>query len=54
MYKRESNKVKDIVYDTIFEMYSPRMSDFRYRPEPFDGYIDRNCERRPYIHSNDE
>ena len=44
-FKKEKRNSKEIVYDTIKEMYSPRMSYCRYRNEPFGIYINRYFER---------
>lgn len=42
---KETKEVKEIVYDTVKEMYSPRLSNCRYRSESFKEYINRYYER---------
>ena len=48
LFKNESPEIKDIVYDTISEMYSPRMPDYRYRSESFKEFLNRYNERGSY------
>ena len=54
LFKGEPTKIKDIIYDTILEMYSPRMSDCRYRNESFSRFLTRNYERGSYSSENNE
>lgn len=40
-FKSETNDIKDLVFDTISEMYTPRMTFCRYINEPFDKYCNQ-------------
>lgn len=40
-YKTEGNEIKELLYETISEMYSPKMSFCRYVNEPFQYFRDQ-------------
>lgn len=44
LFKEEQKNIKEIIYETISEMYHPRISFCRYKNEPFYSYINRCCE----------
>ena len=44
-FKKEAKNSKEIIYDTISEMYYPKMSYCRYRNELFGDYVNRFYER---------
>ncbi len=53
-FKKEPSRIKEIVFDAVAEMYSPRMSECRYRTESFNKYVTRNYERTSYNNEANE
>ena len=53
-FKQEPSRIKEIVFDAVAEMYSPRMSECRYRTESFNKYVTRNYERTSYNNEANE
>lgn len=51
-YKEEEKETKEIIYDTINEMYYPKGPIYRYRNESFRSYVDRINENSAELPNN--